>query len=91
MADVIVTIKIMPSGVDVNLDHLKTKAAKEIIAFNGRIIKEVIEPVAFGLKAIKLTFSYDENKGGTDYIEEKISKIKEVESVDVVDVRRAIG
>ena len=58
MADVIVTIKIMPSGVDVNLEHLKTKVVKEILAFNGRMIKEIIEPVAFGIKALKLTGAY---------------------------------
>ena len=91
MADVIVTVKIMPSDVDTNLEKIKTAAGKEIINFKGRIVREEIEPVAFGLKALKITFSYDENKGGTDYIEERILKIDGVESVNVVDVRRAIG
>ena len=91
MADVFVTLKIMPAGVDVNLNELKTRAGKEILAFKGRIIKEEIEPIAFGLNAVKLTLAYEESRGGTDEIEAKIARLKDVESVDVVDVRRAIG
>ncbi len=91
MADVIVTIKIMPSGTDVDLDRLKTKAVKEIMTFKARVVREEIEPIAFGIKALKIAFAYEESRGGTDAIEEKIAKIAEVESVDVVDVRRAIG
>ncbi len=91
MADVIVTIKIMPSGIDVDLGKLKTKAGKEILAFKARIVKEEIEPIAFGLKAIKITFAYEESRGGTDEIESRMARIEGVESVNVVDVRRAIG
>ncbi len=91
MADVLVTIKIMPSGIDVDLDKLKTKAVKEIMVFKARVVREEIEPIAFGIKALKITFAYEESRGGTDAIEEKIVKIAGVESVDVVDVRRAIG
>lgn len=91
MADVIITVKVMPSDVDVDMNKLKTRVGKEVIAFKARIVREEIEPVAFGLKALKITFAYDENRGGTDEIEAKISKLDEVESVDVIDVRRAIG
>jgi translation elongation factor EF-1beta len=36
-------------------------------------------------------FVMDENKGATDELEESISKLNDVNSVEVVDVRRAIG
>ena len=51
MADVLVTIKIMPSGIDVDLDKLKTKALKEIMVYKARVEREEIEPIAFGIKA----------------------------------------
>ncbi len=91
MVDVIITFKIMPSGVDIDMNKLKTNVGKEILGFKGRIVREEIEPVAFGIKALKITFAYEENRGGTDSLEARIIKIKGVESVDVIDVRRAIG
>jgi elongation factor 1-beta len=53
--------------------------------------KTEIEPVAFGLKALKITFVVDESKGSADPVAEKISKMDGVASAEVVDVRRAIG
>ena len=54
-------------------------------------MKSEQEPIAFGLKALKITFAMDENKGSTDTLEEDINGIEGVNSVEVVDVRRAIG
>ena len=91
MAKVVITLKIMPDAPDTDLEFVKLKA-KEIIAQEGGDVgKEEFEPVAFGLKAIKLIFVRDEAKGGTDKIEEEVSKIEGVTSVEVADVRRAIG
>ncbi len=96
MATVIVTLKIMPSGPDANLDAIYTEAVKLINDFvdqkhkNGDIRKE-IEPIGFGLKALKILFIMDESIGTTDKLEEKIKSVKDVESVEAIDVRRAIG
>jgi elongation factor 1-beta len=92
MADVVVTIKIMPDSPDINLKTIETEALSEIKSFTGIDNHKVeIEPVAFGLKALNITFVMAESKGATDPLEEKISKIKGVNSVEVTDVRRAIG
>ena len=92
MASVIITLKIMPADLDVNLSRVEQKSIEEIKNFAGKTeIKRELEPVAFGLNALKITFVMDENIGGTDELEEKISKIEGVNSVEVVDVRRAIG
>ena len=92
MANIIITFRIMPESPDVNLNDLETKIMKEIIKFAGKTeTKKEIELVAFGLKALKITFVMDENKGSTEKLENKISKIKGINSVEVVDVRRAIG
>jgi len=91
MASVIVTLKIMPESPKVNLDFLYGKAEKEISEFGGKIGKKEIEEIAFGLKALNLIFIMDEAKGSTEKLEEKISKINGVNSVQVTDVRRTIG
>lgn len=82
----------MPGSPDVDLNELENKVMKEIKKFTGETeTKNEIEPVAFGLKALKITFVMDENKGSTEKLENNISKIKGVNSVEVIDVRRAIG
>jgi len=54
-------------------------------------IKTEQEPIAFGLNALKIMFVMDESKGSTEALEENIKKIDGVNSVETVDVRRAIG
>ncbi len=96
MASIIVTLKIMPSAPETDLDKIYTHASKHIRDFvdqkhkDGEIRKQ-IEPIGFGLKALKVLFVMDENIGGTDKLEEQIKHIEGVESVEATDVRRAIG
>ena len=91
MAQLVVTIKLMPESPDVNLKKIEEEATEEIKKFGGDVGKVEIEPIAFGLKAVNLIFVMDEKKGSTDPLEEIISKIDGVQSAEVTDVRRAIG
>lgn len=91
MAKAIVTLKIMPEAPDTDLKKLELQASKEIATFGGEVGRVEIEPIAFGLNAIKLIFVMDEAKGSTESLENEIAKIPHVQSVDVIDVRRAIG
>lgn len=93
MAQAIVTIKIMPTSPDVDLAKVQQEAEHAIDHF----VKEkgekrfAIEPIAFGLKALKITFIMDEAIGSTEPLEESVAKIDGVNSIEVVDVRRAVG
>ena len=92
MTKIVVTLRIMPESSDVNLDELSEECIEEINKFtNETEIKQEIEPVAFGLKAIKLMFVMDENLGSTEDLENNINNLNGVSSVQVTDVRRAIG
>jgi len=91
MAQVIITFKIMPTSPDVDLDGIKEKASKMIKEFGGEVGKVEIEPVAFGLNALLLIFVMDESQGSTQDLEDQIAEIEEVNSIEVSDVRRAIG
>lgn len=93
MAKVIITFKIMPETPEVDLEAVQKAAEEKIDAFVGETAekKVEIEPIAFGLKAVKITFVSDESKGSTDEIEEQISELDGVQSCEVIDVRRALG
>ena len=91
MATVIVTIKIMPEGGEVSIEDLQKAAEKCVKDYRCEIGKVEIEPIAFGIKAIKLLFTMDESRGSTEPLEAEIAKIPGVASVQVVDVRRTLG
>lgn len=92
MATVIITLKIMPSSPEVNLDQIQEKALEKIKEFAGDTETKIDqEPIAFGLKALKIIFVMDEAKGSTEPLEDNIKDIEGVQNVEVIDVRRAVG
>ena len=89
MADVIVKLRVMPTGPDVNLDELHKTCDKKVLAFGAKFINSVNqEPIAFGLKALVITFVIDEQKSDMEKLENEIKAIEGVNSAEVVDVRR---
>ncbi|RJQ15493.1 elongation factor 1-beta [Candidatus Woesearchaeota archaeon] len=93
MASVIITMQIMPESPSTNLEHVFSEAEKIIDSYTNSVeIKKDIQPVAFGLKALIVKFVMDEKKGSTEPLEHQLkSSIKGIESIEVTDVRRAIG
>ena len=92
MANAVVTIKIMPESPETDLAKLEAAAKEKIRGFAGEgETKTEIEPIAFGLKALKIIFVMDEEKGSPDPVAEEIQDLEGVNSAEVVDVRRAIG
>ena len=92
MAIVVITLKIMPTSPEVDLDAIEAEAKKKIYRFSqSEEMRSEQEPIAFGLKALKIIFVMDESKGSPDPLEESIKNIGGVNSVETIDVRRAIG
>ena len=92
MARVVVSMRIMPQGTEIDLGELEIKAKKEIVDFcNSQEFKTEVQPVAFGLKSLNIIFVMEESIGSTEELESKISQLEGVESVEVTDVRRAVG
>jgi len=88
MANVVVTIRIMPKDVNIDLTEVEKKA-KEVIEKYGVFGKSEIKPVAFGLNQLNIIFLIDETKPEfLEKIEEEIKSFDEVESVETIDVRR---
>ena len=92
MAQVVITVKIMPSSPETDLNTLEAKVLEKIKSFTGETqTKKSIEPIAFGLKALNIIFVADESKGSPDEMIEKINAFDDVNSAEISDVRRAIG
>ena len=81
----------MPDSVEANLSDVEEKSKKIIEDFGGKIIKTENEPVAFGLIALKITFSLDEKNSNLDPLESQLTDMDEVSSAEVVEIRRAVG
>lgn len=81
----------MPEDTDTDLNKIRSKAEKISKDFEAELLdKDQIEPIAFGLKALKLMFLLDESKGSEE-LAEKLSSIEGVSSAEVIDMRRAVG
>ena len=87
MARVVMTMKIMPDGIEIDLDDL-LEQIKSVIPEGTDVGAVETQPIAFGLKAIRMNLVRDESLGGTDDIEEAISAVEGVAQVEVEMVSR---
>jgi len=90
MVKAIITLKIMPETAEIDLKELETSVKEAIEKEGGMVGKTEDEPIAFGLKALKVTFSIDEEKG-TDAVEEAVNRLGGVQSAQVLSYSRAMG
>lgn len=89
MGIVAVKIKIMPVSPESNLEEIKEKT-KNLIHKQGKNCQISEEPIAFGLKALIAFFAWPEEKP-LEPLEESLKEIENVSSVQVIDMRKAIG
>ena len=85
MSDVIVVFKVMPTGIEVDLDKLEREITK---AINPQRIER--EPIAFGLIALNVTTLVPDAEGQLENIEKKLSELEGVEGVEVVEITGSI-
>jgi elongation factor 1-beta len=85
-----VQFKIMPESPDTNLNAI-TEKVKSILEENDGVFSNAEEePIAFGLKALIISFAYPEEKE-IDEIGNKFGEIEGVSSAEMADYRRALG
>ena len=90
MGIALIKIKLMPSSPETNLEEVKEKAKIAIEENKGKNPNFEEEPIAFGLKAVIAGFELDESDELTP-IEEALRKMENVNSAEVIDMRRAFG
>jgi elongation factor 1-beta len=87
MGEVAAKIRIMPTGMDVDLKKLGEELTK-VIPTGARLHGFSEEPVAFGLKALMVVVKVGDLEGGTEKVEEAFGKVKGVENVSVEELGR---
>ena len=85
MGDVLITYKIMPSGVDVDMEELKKKVEEKLEGM-AKINDFTEEPIAFGLKALVVRVIVKDEGGISDRIEEILKDIEDVQGVVLGEV-----
>ena len=87
MAEVLVTVKIMPVSPEVDMDSLSNRIGE---ISGGRLNNVEREPIAFGLVALNASYVIEDTEGGTDNLENAIKDMNDVQSVEVVEVTRLL-
>jgi len=87
MGEVVATIRLMPESPEMDLEKVKEEIKKSIPE-NTELHSIEEDPIAFGLVALNVMVVVDDAEGGTEQVELNLSKINEVASIEVTDVRR---
>lgn len=88
MARVAVILKVFPSSIDIEPVKLK-EVIESKLPEDYRIRDYGEEPIAFGLKALKLVVEIpEESEGGTGRLEEILQSIPEVNEFEIEAVHR---
>jgi elongation factor 1-beta len=88
LARVVVILKVFPSSTEIDLNDLKERISSNLP--KNYLIKDYgEEPIAFGLKALRLIVEMPEEvEGGTEALENAIRSTEGVEEVEVEAVHR---
>jgi len=90
MSIVAVKIKVMPESPTTDLKHVQKNIEELLTENNVKNPQFEIQPIAFGLKALILMFGWPEDRE-IENLEKKLQKIPGVSSIEIIDMRRAIG
>jgi elongation factor 1-beta len=85
-----VQMKLMPTSPSVDLKAIEKRAEEIINSMHKTQVRIEEEPIAFGLKAIILSFAWNDEIE-TETLEAEFAKIPEVSSVETLDIRKAFG
>ncbi len=87
MAEVLVTIKVMPAEASSDPDSIIQEIKKVKSAKLDRVEKV---PIAFGLVSISASFVVEDAEGGASAVEKEVKALPGVGSAEVVEVTRLL-
>ena len=86
MGKVVALVRIMPESVDVDMERLEADLKKKLPS-----IQDVgVEPIAYGLKALKVAVIVNDEEGGTEAVEKALAEVPGVSQAETVCVNRMI-
>jgi elongation factor 1-beta len=88
MGRIVISFKIFPKGLEVDLEELK-KEIEKTLPKSTSIYGYQTEPVAFGLNALIAHIIMPENESGLlDKVEEELGGIPDISQIQTIMVRR---
>jgi translation elongation factor aEF-1 beta len=92
MGQMILKYRLLPESAEVDVEKLKEEIKQVALKYkSNEDIRIEIQEIAFGLKSFELMFVVDEKIESTDVIEQDLSKIEKINSVELLDMRRVFG
>ncbi|MHB8606370.1 MAG: elongation factor 1-beta [Thermoplasmatota archaeon] len=87
MGGLVVVFKLMPEGVETDLEAVKN-AVRKVIPASAKLQGFQVKPIAFGLKSLEVTLTMEDAEGGPDAVEEAFGAIEGVQSAQVAEMGR---